>query len=162
MARNQIDKYLNQLEIRKGNYLKKQHKEYRLPRLQKSLEALKSVSNHHTIPTEIITEIETIFRLMPVHELYFIKVNQEEFDEYIKKINDLYIRIEDDYEAYFEKKSINHWGNLSFLVYVVFFFHESIEKRLGNYALPSLALIIVGFMIYQNRTHLLDKLPKFN
>ena len=44
MERKQLEKYLNQLDIKKGEYLEKQRVEYKLARFQKSLEILDRAS----------------------------------------------------------------------------------------------------------------------
>ena len=61
MARKQLEQYLNQLDIKKGEFLEKQRKEYKFSRFQHSLEMLDRASNHHTIPEETLSEIELIF-----------------------------------------------------------------------------------------------------
>ena len=151
MARNQIEKYLNQLEIRKVDYVLKQQKVYKLLRFQKSLEILKRASYFQLIPQEIISEIEIIFKLMPVHELYYVKIDEEEFKEYIKRLNGLYINVLDDYESYTDIIPSKSWGNVAFMLYVVVFFHEKIEKWLGYYAVPTLFIFVLIYVIYENR-----------
>jgi len=73
MARKHLERYLNQLAVKEGDFFEKQVKDYRLARFKQSLEILDKASNHQTIPTEIISKIELIFRLMPSNELYYIK-----------------------------------------------------------------------------------------
>ena len=155
MARNQVQKYLNQLDIRKSEYLEKQRKEYKFSRFQKSLEILRRVSYSQIIPQEIISEIEMIFKLMPVHELYYVKKDEEEFSEYIERLNKLFIKVLDDYEST-EIVTSKYWRIIIIFVYVIFFFHKSIEQRLGFYAIPTVLVFIVIFWIYENRWRFRD------
>ncbi len=151
MARNQIEKYVNELDIRKANYIQKQQKEYKFSRLKKSLDILKRASYFQTIPSEIINEIELIFKLMPVHELYYIKINEQEFKDYIELLNRLYIRVLDDYESYTEIVSSKSWGNVVFVLYIVGFFHKSIEEWFGYYTIPIVLVCLLIYVFYQNR-----------
>ena len=154
MARNQIEKYLNQLDIKKGDYLEKQRKEYKLSRFKKSLEILRRVSYSQIIPQEIILEIEVIFKLMPIHELYYVKVNEDEFRAYIERLNRLYIRVLDDYESNSEIITSKYWRTIIIFMYVIFFFHKSIERWLGFYAIVIVLGCVLIFWIYENRWRL--------
>ena len=89
-----------------GEFLEKQRKEYKFARFQKSLEILDKASLYHTIPNEIISKIELIFNLMPSHELYHIKKDEVRFLKYIKGVNELFIRVLDEYEEYFGELDI--------------------------------------------------------
>ena len=100
MARKQVEKYFDQLNTKKGEFLEKQCKEYKFARLQRSLEILDNASNHHPIPDEILSEIEVIFNLMPSHELYYIKKDEVQFTAYIEEVNKLFIRVLDEYDRY--------------------------------------------------------------
>jgi hypothetical protein len=91
------------LEIRKANFLQKQQEEYKLNRLKKCLEVLKRANIDHTVPSDIMVEIELIFELMPSHDLYYIKKDEVLFLEYIKEVNSLFIRVFDNYEKYIEE-----------------------------------------------------------
>lgn len=151
MARKLLEKYLNHLDIKKGEFLEKQLKEYKFARLQRSLEILNRASYCQAIPDEIIDEIEMIFTLMPVHELYYIKVNEQEFKEYIERLNRLYIKVLDDYESYTEIISPDSWKIISASFYVTILFHKSIEKWFGFYAIPAVLGCLLIFWIYENR-----------
>ena len=134
MARNQLEKYLNQLEIRRDDYLSKQQKEYKFQRFQKSLEILQRASYYCTIPDGIIFKIELTFKLMPTHELYYIKKDETQFKEYINELNQLFIIIHDDYEEYFKEphsvlKTI--WDILFPLILFTFFFYNKFQKWMG-------------------------------
>jgi len=79
MARNQIEKYINQLNIREADYTEKQTRAYKFSRLKESLYILKRASCFQTIPEDDITEIGMIFKLTPIHELHCIKINRQAF-----------------------------------------------------------------------------------
>ncbi|MDZ7899327.1 MAG: hypothetical protein U5N85_15050 [Arcicella sp.] len=152
MARNQIEKYVNELNIRKNDYLKKQQNEYKIARFEKSLDILKRASYSQTIPDETIEEIKLIFKLMPVHELYYIKTASEyEFKEYIERLNKLYIAVLDKYES--EPQIVNSKSRnvIIVFVYAMFIFHKSIENWLGIYAIPTVLGCFLIFWIYENR-----------
>lgn len=151
MARDQIKKYVNELNIRKVDYLEKQQGEYKFARLKKSLDILNRASYYQTIPEEIIDEIKIIFKLMPVHELYYIKVNEQAFSEYIERLNRLYIKVLDDYKSYIEMVTSKYWKIIIIFVYLVVFFHKPIEKWFGFYAIPSVLGCLLIFWIYENR-----------
>jgi len=53
MAQNQIEKYVNQLNIRKVDYVEKQQRKYKFSRLKKSFDILKRASYSQIIPDEI-------------------------------------------------------------------------------------------------------------
>ena len=86
MIRNLLEKYLSHLENKKGEFLEKQRKEYKFFRFQSSLEILERASYFNTVPNEIISKIESIFHLMPLHELYYIKKDELQFLEYIRQV----------------------------------------------------------------------------
>lgn len=152
MARNQIEKYVNELNIRKVDYIEKQQKEYKLARLKKSLDILTRASYYHTIPDDIIEEIKMIFKLMPVHELYYIKINELEFKEYIERLNSLFIRVLDDYEPYIEMVTTKYWKFMIIIViYLFIFLHKPIERWFGYYAIPCVLGCIIIFLVYENR-----------
>ncbi len=161
MARNQLEKYLNQLDIRRADYLEKQLKEYKFQRFKKSLEMLQKASYYHTIPNDIINEIETIFKLMPVHELYFIKINENEFKEYIERLNRLYITVLDDYESFDEVVTPKYWGNSVFILYFIGLFHKKIESWFGPYIVPAAFGCFFVFALYQNRIRFRRYFDKF-
>ena len=134
MARRQLEKYINQLNIKKGKFLEKQCKEYKFARFQRGLEILDKASLHHTIPIEILSEIELIFNLMPSHELYNIKKDEVQFNEYLKKINNLFIKILDDYEEY--TKESGNTLNLLFhifypFIFILILFSDKFQKWIG-------------------------------
>ena len=151
MARNQIKQYVNKLNIRELDYLEKQQKEYKFARLKKTLGILNRASYYETIPEEIIEEIKIIFKLMPVHELYYVKVNEKEFSEYIERLNRLYIKVLDDYESYTEMVTSKYWKIIIVFVYLIIFFHKPIERWLGFYAIPAVLGCLLIFWIYENR-----------
>lgn len=161
MARNQIKKYVNELNIRKVDYLEKQQEEYKLARLKKSLDILNRASYYETIPEEIIDQIKMIFKLMPVHELYYVKINEQEFKEYIERLNRLYINVLDDYESYTEVVTSKYWRGFVVLVYLMIFFHKPIEKGLGYYAIPVVFGGLIIFWIYENRWKFGENLINF-
>ena len=139
------------MSIRKVDYIEKQQKEYKFDRFKKSLDILKRASYFQTIPDEIIDEIKLIFKLMPVHELYYIKIDEQEFKEYIERLNRLHIKVLDNYESYIEDISPDFWKETSVIFYVLILFNESIEKRFGEYAIPIVLGCLLIFWIYQNR-----------
>lgn len=151
MARNQIEKYVNELNIRKAGYIQKQQNEYKFARLKKSLDVLKRASYFQTIPDELIEEVKMIFKLMPIHELYYVTINEEEFKEYIERLNRFSIKVLDDYESYIEIISPDSWKVTSVIFYILILFNESIEKRFGDYAIPVVLGCLIIFWIYENR-----------
>lgn len=72
-----------------ADHIEKQTRAYKFSRLKESLYILKRSSCFQTIPNDVITEIEMIFKLMPVHELYCIKINEQAFEEYMERLNRL-------------------------------------------------------------------------
>ena len=161
MARNQIKKHVNELNIRKVDYLKKQQEEYKFARLKKSLDILNRASYYQIIPEKIIDEIKIIFKLMPVHELYYIKVNEQEFSEYIERLNRLYIKVLDDYESYTEMVTSKYWKIIIIFVYLIVFLHKHIEKWFGFYAIPVVLGCLVIFWVYENRWKFSESLFNF-
>ncbi len=150
MARNQIEKYLNELSNRKVGYMQRQQREYKFSRVKKSLEILERASYFQTIPDEIIDDIERIFKLMPAHEIYYIKIDEQEFKEYIQKLNSLYIKVLDDYESYIEIVSPDSWKIITPSLYIIFIFHDTIERWFGYYAIPTFLVCSLFFWIYEN------------
>jgi hypothetical protein len=154
MARNQLEKYLNQLVIRKADYLEKQRKDYKFPRFQKSLEILQRASYYHTIPDDVISKIELIFKLMPTHELYYIKKDETQFKEYINELNQLYIAVLDDYEEYLEVSNsyLKTIMDILFpLMLLTLLFYDKFQKWIGlNFTLISIMLLLI-FLLYINR-----------
>jgi len=88
---------------------------------------------------------------MPVHELYYIEINEQESKEYMERLNGLYIKVLDDYESYTKIVSSGSWKIISVSLYAIILFHKSIEKWFGFYAIPIILGCIVIFWIYQNR-----------
>ena len=155
MARKQLEKYLNQLDIKKGEFLEKQRKEYKFARFQRSLEILDKASNFNTIPTEILSKIELIFNLMPSHELYYIKKDEVQFLEYLKEVNQLFIRVLDEYEQYnieinnFLKKLFNV---LFPIIFLLILYHEKFEKWIGlEFTILSSIIIAIGLILTKRR-----------
>ena len=160
MARKQLKKYLNQLDIKKGEFLEKQRKEYKLARFQRSLEILDKASNYHTIPTEILSEIEIIFNLMPSHELYYIKKDEVQFLEYLKEVNKLFIRVLDEYEEY--TKELGDTLKILFdifypFIFILILFNDKFQKWVGSFFTVILALIFVIILLFINRKRIWKK-----
>ena len=88
---------------------------------------------------------------MPVHELYYVTINEEEFKEYIERLNRFSIKVLDDYESYIEIISPDSWKVTSVIFYILILFNESIEKRFGDYAIPVVLGCLIIFWIYENR-----------
>lgn len=164
MARKQLEKYLNQLAVKKEEFLEKQVKEYRFARFKQSLDILNKASNHQTIPTEIISKIELIFRLMPSHELYYIKKDEAQFTEYIKEVNSLFIQVLDDYEKYAENSNY-FFNTLSNILYPILFifvlYHEKLEQQFGLAFTILLSILMTSALIYINRRKLWHRYFKF-
>ena len=165
MARNQLEQYLNQLDIKKGEYLEKQRKEYKFSRLQKSLEILQKASHYHTIPAEIITEIELIFSLIPSHELYYIKRDEEQFKEYIKEVNNLFIKVLDDYEEYIEKigstfKKI--FDVTSPFIFLIILYFDKFHTWIGLPLTIAFVIFLFSILLYINRKKIWNNPYKFN
>ncbi|MES2518880.1 MAG: hypothetical protein V4585_12275 [Bacteroidota bacterium] len=164
MARNTFEDYIEELEIRKANFLQKQQEEYKLNRLKKCLEVLKRANIDHTVPSDIMVEIELIFELMPSHDLYYIKKDEVLFLEYIKEVNSLFIRVFDNYEKYIEEPD-NFFKTLFTILYpillILVFYYEQVEKRIG---LELTILVSFGttiVLIYINRRKLWNSYFRF-
>lgn len=164
MARKQMEKYLNLLDIKKGEFLEKQCKEYKFARLQRSLEILDNASNHHPIPDEILSEIEVIFNLMPSHELYYIKKDEVQFTAYIEEVNKLFIRVLDEYDKYVSEpvSFLKKLYNILFpLIFLLILFHEKFKKWLGLEFTILLFIIITIVLVYVNRRKLRNNYVRF-
>jgi membrane protein insertase Oxa1/YidC/SpoIIIJ len=154
MARNIFDIYLEELENRKVNLLNKLQKEYKVNRLKKCLEVLKRANSYHTIPSDIISKIDLIFELMPSHELYYIQKDEVQFQEYIKELNSLFIRVLDDYEDYIEEweNTLKRFYNILFpLIFLVILFYDKFQKRIGASWTIILASVFAIILVYVNR-----------
>jgi membrane protein insertase Oxa1/YidC/SpoIIIJ len=154
MARNTFENYLEELDNKNVNLLFKLQKEYKVNRFKKCLEILKRANSHHTIPSDIMSKIDVIFELMPSHELYYIKKDEVQFQEYLKELNSLFIRVLDDYEDYIEKWE-NVWKrfyNVLFpLIFLLILFYDKFQKRIGPSWTIILASIFAVILIYLNR-----------
>jgi hypothetical protein len=165
MGRNQLEKYLNQLDIKKGEYLAKQRKEYKFQRFQKSLDILKRASHFHTISPEIIAKIEAVFQLMPTHELYYIKKDEQQFKEYLNELNHLYIMVLDDFEEYIEESSSllkTLWDILFPLMFFTLIFYDKFQKWIGLFFTIILILALFIFLLFIYRKELWKKPFKLN
>jgi uncharacterized membrane protein YwaF len=164
MARKQLEKYLNQLDEKKGEFLKKQRKEYKFARFQRSLKILDKASYFRTIPYKIIDEIELIFKLMPSHELYYIKRDEVQFLEYLKEVNKLFIRVLDEYEEYNIEPDnfFKELFNILFpIIFLLILFHEKVEKRIGLEFTVLLSVVTTIVLIYINRRKLRNSYFRF-
>jgi hypothetical protein len=164
MARKQLEKYLNQLDIKKGEFLEKQRNEYKLDRFQKSLEILDKASYYFTIPDEIISEIELIFQLMPSHELYYIKKDELQFSEYLKQINALFIKVLDEHGKYNVQPDnfIKTLFNILFpILFLLILYHEKFEKWIGLEFTILFSILISLILLYFNRKKLWNSYSEF-
>jgi membrane protein insertase Oxa1/YidC/SpoIIIJ len=164
MAKNIFKNYLEELENRKVNLLLKLQKEYKVNRFKKCLEILKRANLHHTIPSDIISKVDLIFELMPCHELYYIKKDEGQFQEYLKELNSLFIRVLDDYEDYIEEWE-NVWKrfyNILFpLIFLGILFYDKFQKRIGPFWTIILASVFAIILIYVNRKKIWQNHPEF-
>ena len=151
MARNQTEKYINQLNIREADYIEKQIRAYKFSRLKESLYILKRASCFQIILDDVVTEIGMIFKPMPVHESYCIKINEQAFKQYTERLNKLYIKVLDEYEFYIKIVSLNSWKIVTFFFCTIILFYKSIEKQFGFNAIPTVLGYLLIFWIYENR-----------
>ena len=91
---------------------------------------------------------------MPSHELYYIKKDEVQFNKYIKEVNNLFIKVLDNYEEYGQEwiSTFKKIMNIFFpVIYILIFFHDKLQKWIGLPFTIILILISALLLLYMNR-----------
>ncbi|PWK26918.1 hypothetical protein LV89_02124 [Arcicella aurantiaca] len=89
MARSIFEKQINQLDIIKDNFTLQHQQDYKFDSLEKTLKILQEDNNRGLISINIMEKVNQIFKLMPSHEKYFVKVNPQNHQKYLGLIEEL-------------------------------------------------------------------------
>ena len=136
MTRSLFSKQINHLEIIEDSFTLQHQKEYKFDSLKKTLNILQEENNRILVSEIIIEKVNQIFKLMPSHEKYFVKINPENHQKYLGLIEELenivaipYQKEAQKFKGYLKKiLSILVWTN-----FVFYFIKDFIPTKYGSF-----------------------------
>jgi hypothetical protein len=136
MTRSLFSKQINHLEIIKDSFTLQHQQDYKFDSLKKVLIILQEDNNRSLVSESVIEKVNQIFKAMPSHEKYFVKVNPQNQQKYLSLIEELesivsipYQKEAQKFKGYLKKiLSILFWTNFCY-----YFIKDFIPTKYGSF-----------------------------